>query len=169
MRNTSVRRVVLGPKTGPVETIVSLTLMVALIIPAMYFARTLLKVWGEGVARAVFAGIVPVAISLSYATRFILGFMVEIDDRELRIHAHGRVWPPIRLPLESVIAVEPWREDEPRREGYGLERGPRLHVQFVGGEGRLFGPWKTRDAQADYRRLRDLFGPLFRGEVELRR
>ena len=169
MRISSNRRVVLGPKAGFFSTLVWICFTAALSLAVLFFARRLVRACGKEIGIAVGLGIVPVAAALSYATRTFLGIIVEMTDRELRLYLYGSAWPPICLPLESIIAVEPWRQDEPRPDGYGLERSPRLHVQFVGGQGQLFGPWQTRDAAADYQRLRGLLGPLFRGEVELRR
>ena len=166
-RGTS--RVVLGPRAGVFGILAWLSLATGLCILVMSFARSLIQAGGKELLRTVMVAILPTSVSLSYAMRFLLGFRVELREHELRLYPYGRLWRPTRLPLESILAVEPWREDEPQPEGHGLERSPRLHVQFVGGEGRLFGPWRTRNADADYRRLRDLLGPLFRGEPELRR
>lgn len=169
VRNSSVRRVVLGPRAGPFVTFISLSFGAALLIALSFFRHILIREWGNDGMRAVAAAIVPLALALAYATRYFLGFIVELSAQELRLYPYGFLWPAIRLPLKSIMAVEPWREDEVQPAGSGFEQAPRLHVQFVTGDGRLFGPWQARDAEADYRRLRDLLGPLFRGDTMLRR
>jgi hypothetical protein len=159
------RRLVLGVKFGPP------------IVVVWFMLGGLLVWWVSRVVRAptripgTFIGplLASVATSLLFRARWLLGCAVEMDSNNIRIRSYGYLWPSKLIPLSSVLSVAPWGEDEPQHEQYRAERAPRLFFSLTDQRYFLLGPWNTPDADGDYARIRDFFGPLFIGDGRLRR
>lgn len=142
------------------------SLAIVITVVSVRYLRASLKEMSGSTVGPIFASL---ASALLFRTRSVVGSAIEIDDSHVCLRPYGYLWLAMRVPLTTVVCAAPMGEDEPTPSGVYGETAPRLLITLTGQRYVIFGPWNTPDADEDYRKIRELFGPLFRGDGKLRR